>query len=92
MYSVQPFYQQVIRRRAIGLKTNILYYTEPPPPSNYWFYDPYLTLICYVIIYVKWGISLDEIVAVLQIISGNMDNFGIIVHNFDVKTYSVTHH
>ena len=36
---------------------------------------------CYIITYVRWGISFDELAAVLQIRMGNRDNFGTIIHN-----------
>ena len=37
---------------------------------------------CYVIIYVRWGISFDELAAGLQIRRGLRDNFGRIIHIF----------
>ena len=69
------------------LKTNIHYYTGHTL-SNYWFYDP---VMYRVIVYVRQGISYDELAAVLQIRTGNRDNSGIIIHIFTVKTYFVTH-
>ena len=35
----------------------------------------------------RWGISLDELAAVLQIISDYTDNFGIIIHVFTVNVF-----
>ena len=32
--------------------------------------------------FMRWGISFDELAAVLQIIRVNRDNFGIIIHIF----------
>ena len=48
----------------------------------------FVTLLCN--IYVRWGISFDGLAAVLQIIRGNRDNFGIIIHIFTVNIFCET--
>ena len=58
-------------------KYSLLYGTHPQALLVLW--------PCYVIIYVRWGICFDELAAVLQIIRGNRDNFGIIIHIYTVK-------
>ena len=50
----------------------------------------FMTLLCNYI-YVRRGISFDELAAVLQIIRGNTVNFEIIIHIF-IRTYFVTNH
>ena len=35
----------------------------------------------------RWGISFDELAAVLQIRMGNRDNFGIFIHIFSYISY-----